>query len=1228
MDFANCQSDELLDAERRLKYRGSARISLENLTFSYSNDSKLDRKLVNDLKGRFESNECFRLDIRNHIPAKIDHTVLDRVLQLSGVSADALQSSGLNGYPRLKLPDDCRLVCLDGRHRLQAASEFFRFSDNRWWTVDLYLSDISFELSTYLKEQYVDQKKPSDGEIYLKVQEYGRHPRLAHLKSRWLNMLSDLRRHNISAIGSHPKVEEALHSLLDIPGLWRGDIIAYLEHINAVWSKILSGDREKLRSIDQATVEALQLRAPGSSESDLATLRGQIASGQIFGSLPQAERDPILKRLTEVNDIIPSFASFFDDVNYHGDVVRCMQRLVPRSTKSSTFTKFLKHFNPGKLRKRELAVQTSEAVFETKDGNETSQFLVGYLQLYTYAARFYDRIPHQPNRKNVKFQAGFNEDAATLYRFAQLAACMGFDSPQISGYLSQTGDHGPAPESGISGSPALVIDGSGEPLHRRSGKPFTQNYQLDKHFFFLGHLLNQSKERGEGISSFFVLKSRFQAFFWKNLRYVNTHTAGSSQAPVDPQEQNATSEINGLNDVDTMNRAKPVDNAEQEAATAAQTSRINTMVGDAAVVADPKSAQAPNEKATDARDGSHREVTDDVPMLEVASTLPQEGSEEVHLRIPEAENDYERNGTIEEDENNIEYHSGVYTTPQCGFHTEAESVNKSATQSEVPHHLRPPGEAEPEVCEGKTEAASLRNDSGDNDQQGQAGIAPPPCVQSIEDERMSEPSSPVTFEDPINEPYRSTENAPEAPSDPSAQTIDMALDTSRPGSLKHGRGSRDGVGENPSLDAPGSRDTDLSENKSTQQRNILDQHTFVEENDACGPSPRPNTQDGPKTQRSHVDVLLPTFEQQKPRLHESEKGDLDSEAPIASPSSRYSSQGPGTPPGDAIQSTYLRPPSGQHIPQQETLDEDGRTHSALWRYFLSTPEGQHAAVDADRHVQAPHEQDGSRLQVPMENNLGVNTHSEPSSPQQYFSASKVHQEANSGHESVSLSAQSSSPRASPEPENSLNHKIRFLTWNSGNEEYCTLFDEILDDADAGTQVERLVQEQIHNGRFAVINSGGKLCSVGPKDCYRALKESSTASIVLLDSLGLTNVDDRLRESLERVQRKRKSTRIPLPTIASPPRQSPPQSPQRKAWDHTKKLDEKWWDAGRMRTWPSELVPPRSQNPANLTVPYQKFLRENDKNGKHYPKPAKLRKTNEQQYGKDNSDEMLFAMSDF
>ncbi|KAF4535056.1 uncharacterized protein LTHEOB_12861 [Lasiodiplodia theobromae] len=425
MDFATGQSDENLDAERRQKYRGSARINLENLTFCSSNGSKLDGEVVNDLKARFESDECFRLDKRNHIPAKIDQKVLDRALQLSGVSADALQGNGLNGYPRLTFPHGCRLRCLDGRHRLQAASEFFRFSKDRWWTVDLYLSDINFELKTYLSEQYVEQKKPRDGEIYLMIQKYNRNPDRADLKNWWLHMLVPSRRLNIQAISRHPKIEAALNSLLDIPGLWYGtgfrlstwhkifsmkcdeDIVAYLEHIKAVWSSILGEDREKLRTIDQVTVEALQLKAPGASESDFATLQGQLASGQIFSGLSQTEREMISQRLAKVEGIIPSFVSFFDDLNYHGDVVRCMQRLVPRSVKISTVTNFFDHFDARRLCEQELAIQTSEAVFEIKSGDEMSQFLVGYLQLYTYAARFYDKIPDQPTRSNIKVRAGY-----------------------------------------------------------------------------------------------------------------------------------------------------------------------------------------------------------------------------------------------------------------------------------------------------------------------------------------------------------------------------------------------------------------------------------------------------------------------------------------------------------------------------------------------------------------------------------------------------------------------------------------------------------------------------------------------------------------------------------------------------------------------------------------------------------------------------------------------------
>lgn len=817
----------------------------------------------------------------------------------------------------------------------------------------------------------------------------------------------------------------------------------------------------------------------------------------------------------KVEGIIPSFVSFFDDLNYHGDVVRCMQRLVPRSMKISTVTNFLDHFDARRLSEQELAIQTSEAVFEIKSGDEMSQFLVGYLQLYTYAARFYDKIPDQPTRSNTKVRAGSTVDAATLHRFAQLAARMGFDSPQISACLRLTDGPGLAAEAGAPGSPALVVGGPGEPFKRRSGKPLKQNYQLDKHFFFLGHLIDQSRKRGEGISSFFVLKSRFHAFFWKSLQYVRNHASGPWQVPADDQARNVCPGASVWNDVNAAHfdrvmgprRVGVVDpdaddirianDAEKEVSGTGQNSRISASIRDAALVADAECVQAVDKKSAEARRESHREATHDEPMSDVNSTLPRQRCEEV----PDTRLDGDENARIEGDKSGAERCSDANMECLGDLHANSESASGLATRRGVPdHRLQPPEDAEHEIGVGATEASLLRNGQGDEDRQNQTETAPPPWVRSIENEPMSEPSSPVEFEDPSKEPYRSTDIAHEAPLAPFAQAINAASDTPMLDLSKHERNSRGAIEQGMTIGAPDLRHIGFGVDGAAQQRH-----------------------GGPETRHPHVEGLVsqPPPEQQTAQLHEHEKESFDAQNIVSPPSSVYSSQDPGPPPGD-IQSVYLQPQSAQPIQQREPLDEDNCRHSALWRYIAQSPEGHNSDVHGDIHVPAPHEQDGSWFQAPVENNLGSKAPSRLPSPQHSRPASKIHQGASSGHVPMSLTAHFSPPkRASPGPKIRHDCHIKFLIQSEDMQSW-VLFDEILDEDNAEVQMERFLQEQIRRGRFAVINGRGGMRSVGPRDCYRALRESATASVVLLDARNLKNVDDQLREPLESVQRKRKS----------------------------------------------------------------------------------------------------------
>jgi hypothetical protein len=131
-----------LAVERRIKYKGTARIRLDVLHFQWNEPRELNQKNLERLKKCFRTEGCRRLELENHIPATIKESQLDEVIVASGISADALLSNLNNDYPELKFPADYQLECLHGRHRVQAGRETLPSRD-KWWTVDLYLEGMS-----------------------------------------------------------------------------------------------------------------------------------------------------------------------------------------------------------------------------------------------------------------------------------------------------------------------------------------------------------------------------------------------------------------------------------------------------------------------------------------------------------------------------------------------------------------------------------------------------------------------------------------------------------------------------------------------------------------------------------------------------------------------------------------------------------------------------------------------------------------------------------------------------------------------------------------------------------------------------------------------------------------------------------------------------------------------------------------------------------------------------
>jgi len=131
------------EAERSIKYRGTASIKLDVLHFPCEESREPDKNNVERLRNLFRGEGgCRRLDLRNHIPAVISQPQLEAAIEASGTSAERLLEDARDGYPELDFPPGYRLECLHGRHRTLAAAQVLPLEDRRW-TVDLYLEGMT-----------------------------------------------------------------------------------------------------------------------------------------------------------------------------------------------------------------------------------------------------------------------------------------------------------------------------------------------------------------------------------------------------------------------------------------------------------------------------------------------------------------------------------------------------------------------------------------------------------------------------------------------------------------------------------------------------------------------------------------------------------------------------------------------------------------------------------------------------------------------------------------------------------------------------------------------------------------------------------------------------------------------------------------------------------------------------------------------------------------------------
>ncbi|KAH7108733.1 hypothetical protein B0J11DRAFT_390979, partial [Dendryphion nanum] len=446
-----------IGAERRVKYQGAVRVMLEVLHFPQEEGRELSRENVERLKEVFQTDHVRRLEPRNYVPAIIEQTDLANALQASGFSVKDLLTTTDGNPPTLKFPSRYRLTCLHGRHRVQAGREILPLAD-AWWIVDLYLADLSAELTATLVEEYANEKKPSDGEIYWKIRQYEQERNFC-FKNRWKAILKTTSRRGLRQLDDHEELAAAIDDVMVMPGM-RDDlrlstihkitgmkcdeqVIHYLEDMKEFWSKLLPGGKASLRRVDRATVKGVELKAPGNSKRDSQVLHGQLLSGQIFSSFSPEEREDIWNRLRHTDRLIPSLFTFFEDVKYLNACADCLKRLVKVSRKETVSMALDHKFTDVNQISGQYIVEIGESLFITRPGGTGDRINWGKRQLWLYAMRHYRDMPPDSKKKEKDLLAKvecYGADETVLYEFAALADRLGFASREIDHLKRRSSD--------------------------------------------------------------------------------------------------------------------------------------------------------------------------------------------------------------------------------------------------------------------------------------------------------------------------------------------------------------------------------------------------------------------------------------------------------------------------------------------------------------------------------------------------------------------------------------------------------------------------------------------------------------------------------------------------------------------------------------------------------------------------------------------------------------------
>ncbi|EER41730.1 conserved hypothetical protein [Histoplasma capsulatum H143] len=502
---------ETIEAIRH--FRGYAKIDLSH--FQLEDDHVLGSRPVGQnvesqnalrLLKIFESVGCDREDPENYAPVLISQNTLSQAIDDSRTTQVVL----LNGIepPNLILGHGTRLLCLQGKSRIQAAREFFSPGE-RWWGARLYLDTAARDR---LREKYSNEQNFGDGDIYRNLrchQLRGNGPRAEAWWTRW----SSPKRRHVRQMQKQERLLNQFDRLLPYVGLWASvnvklfrrivDSKCYEESCNylgltfKVWS-VLPHDAAAL--VDARSVHLLEGLMPAYSLADQKRIQDLMNNREIFPALIDSERrSKVLERLLQISGRILSLHTFSQDWLFLELPSKALRGLLPKTFKGSVKNALLKKFaHTGNL----YIIQTSAADYRTAAGTLKAASYLSYVQLWLCAIRLF-------------MCRYFIEHMCQVELYEPGPEILGDAVPIIQNTLKKLQEKRKIAD----GLPVFSTNAMSEPLCRRYNRPLASHLESDRCYFFIEHIYSLDQPIANHPTSIAVTREIIFSFFGKEPIY-------------------------------------------------------------------------------------------------------------------------------------------------------------------------------------------------------------------------------------------------------------------------------------------------------------------------------------------------------------------------------------------------------------------------------------------------------------------------------------------------------------------------------------------------------------------------------------------------------------------------------------------------------------------------------------------------------------------------------------